>query len=222
MDLPQREALIAAHASGDLYFQQPPSRETGMATQPRRLRADDLPHIPVADPAVTGYELVDGQLVPVMGANPHHAELIVEVGALLRSFVRAGKLGRVFADPWIRLDLPHDPERVRAPDIAFLSNRTLRESGGVPGDFFRVAPDLAVEIYSPTSERKGRDFQQRVRDYLDAGVPLLWVIYPASRYAMAYHTDGTARLLREHEALDGESVLPGFTLSLAELFALLD
>ena len=75
-----------------------------MATQPRRLRADDLSHINPEDPAISGFELVDGELVPVMPANPHHAELIVEVGALLRSVVKDRQRGRVFADPWIRLE----------------------------------------------------------------------------------------------------------------------
>lgn len=193
-----------------------------MATQPRRLRADDLPHITVEDPALSGYELVDGELVPVMGANPPHAELILEVGALLRAFVKRRKLGRVFVDPWVRLALPRDPERVRAPDVAFVAAEKLRQSGGVPDDYFRIVPDLVVEIYSPSNERKRRDFHQRIRDYLDAGVPLLWVIYPASRYAAVYRADGSARVLREDEELDGETVLPGFRLPLADLFALLD
>jgi Uma2 family endonuclease len=193
-----------------------------MATQPRRLRADDLLHVRPEDPSVSGYELVNGELVPVMPANPHHAELIVEVGALLRAFVKDRQLGRVFADPWIRLGLERDPERVRAPDVAFVSNGKLQQGGGVPADYFRVIPDLLVEIHSPTNKRERHDFQQRIRDYLDAGVPLLWVIYPEARYAIAFRGDGSARVLREHESLDGETVLPGFELPLQELFAVLD
>jgi Uma2 family endonuclease len=189
-----------------------------MATQPRRLRADDLPHILPEDPAVSGYELVDGELVPVMPANPRHGELIVEIAALLRTFVKAEQLGRVFVDAWVRLGLERDPERVRAPDVAFVSNPKLRESGGVPHDYFRVVPDLVVEIQSPTNQRKPHDFQQRIRDYLDAGVSLLWVIYPEARYAIVFHADGSARVVREHESLDGETVLPGFEVPLRELF----
>lgn len=52
---------------------------------------------------------------------------------------------------------------------------------------------------------------------MDAGVPLLWVIYPAAAYALVHHPDGTARMVRETEALDGEDVLPGFRLHLGEL-----
>jgi Uma2 family endonuclease len=191
-----------------------------MATQPRRLRADDLSRITPEDPSISGYELVDGELVPVMPANPHHAELIVEISALLRSFVKDRQLGRVFADPWIRLALTHDAERVRAPDVAYVSNGKLQQSGGVPRDYFRVVPDLVVEIHSPTNRRQRHDFQQRIRDYLDAGVPLLWVIYPEARYAIAFHADGSARVVREDESLDGETILPGFQLPLEGLFAM--
>jgi len=193
-----------------------------MATQPQRLRADDLPDIAVEDPMVSGYELVNGELVPVSPANPERGGLMTWVGAELLAFVRKHRLGGVFTDAWVKLALPRDPERVRAPDVMFVSNEKLRLSGGIPSDYFRIVPDLVVEIYSPTNERKARDFQQRVRDYLDAGVPLLWVIYPAARYATIYHPDGSARVLREHESLDGESILPGFSLSLAQLFEALE
>jgi Uma2 family endonuclease len=222
MDLPRGVAQIAEHVRRRLYSERFSQTEMPMATQPRRLRADDLPRIPVDDPDIVGYELVDGSLVPVMPANPQHSELIVEVSAILRSFVRAHRLGRVFADPWVRLGLSRDRERVRAPDVAFFSNERLQQSGGVPDDFFRVVPDLTVEIFSPTNERKGRDFQQRIRDFLDAGAPLLWVIHPKERYATVYRADGSARLLREHESLDGEAVLPGLTVPLADLFARMD
>jgi Uma2 family endonuclease len=111
---------------------------------------------------------------------------------------------------------------VRAPDVAFVSLAKLQQSGGVPDDYFRILPDLVVEIHSPTNRRKPDEFQQRIRDYLDAGVPLLWVIYPEARYAIAFRADGSARVLREDESLDGETTLPGFQLPLRGLFALLD
>jgi Uma2 family endonuclease len=85
-------------------------------------------------------------------------------------------------------------------------------------DLLRIPPDLAVEIYPSTSNRKPGDFQKRIRDYLDGGVRLLWVIYPDARCAMVYRPDGSARMVREHEALEGEDVLPGLRIELAGLF----
>jgi hypothetical protein len=53
--------------------------------------------------------------------------------------------------------------------------------------------------------------------FVDASVPLLWVIYPETRYGMVHRSDGSARMVRESEEFDGEDVLPGFKMSLGEL-----
>jgi Uma2 family endonuclease len=186
-----------------------------MATQPKRLRADDVPNIPVTDPDCTGYELVDGELVPVIPAKRTHSGLAVEVVFRLRSFLQTAGIGRAFYDVWCRLPLPHDVERLRAPDVAYFSTDKLEAAGNA--EIFHVPPDLVIEIFSPTNQRRRGDFQQRVRDYLDAGVRLLWVIYPDAGYAMVHRADGSARMVRETQALDGEDVLPGFRLELGEL-----
>jgi Uma2 family endonuclease len=62
------------------------------------------------------------------------------------------------------------------------------------------------------------DVQRKVRDYLEAGTRLVWVVAPAAKTLTVYRADGSARLLTERDQLDGEAVLPGFTLSLAEIF----
>jgi Uma2 family endonuclease len=187
-----------------------------MATHPHRLRAEDVPRIPVTDPGITGYELVDGELAPVTPAKRPHAWLVVEVASLLRNHVVESGAGAVYGDVWCRIPLKKDPELLRAPDVAYFGDAKLDRSQG--DDIFRVPPDLAVEVFSPTNQRRRGDFQQRIRDWLDAGVRLLWVIYPDPQYAMVYRPDGSARMIRESEALDGEDILPGFRLDLGELF----
>ena len=190
-------------------------RRDAMATAPRRLRAADVPYIPVDDPSISGYELVDGELVPVMPSTRTPAKTAVELLVRLHSHVSALGSGEVIPDVWCRLGLPRDPERLRAPDIAYFSAEKLEAAGS--DEIFHVPPDLAVEVFSPTNDRKPGDFQQRIRDFLDAGVRLLWVIYPHAGYAMALRPDGSARMLREDDVLDGEDVLPGFRVTLREL-----
>ena len=186
-----------------------------MATQPRRIRAADVPHIPILEPESTGYELVDGELVPVMPATRTPSWVAGEVFGRMREHVLRTNAGAVYADVWCHLVLAYDPERLRAPDIAYFGPAKLESASD--DEIFHVVPDLAVEVFSPTNRRKPGDFQQRVRDYLDAGVPLLWIIYPDARYAMVHGPDGTARMKRESEALDGEEILPGFRLELGDL-----
>jgi Uma2 family endonuclease len=111
--------------------------------------------------------------------------------------------------------LRRDPERLRGPDVSFLSQSSLDRAGGESAGFFRGAPDLAVEI---ESAERPKAMQVRIQDYLDAGTPLLWVIHSETRSATVYHTDGSARLLRDSDVLAGEDVLPGLQIPLREVF----
>jgi Uma2 family endonuclease len=189
-----------------------------MSRPARRLRADDVLRIQAERGGDIGYELVNGELVPIMPASLPHGRIMARLGRHMDWHVSESRLGVVYTEAGFVLDVAGDPERLRGPDIAFLSNQTLEAAGGEPVEgFFRGAPDLAVEVQSP-NDRKG-DLQQRVREFLDAGAKLVWTIHPAARSAMVFRPDGSARLLRETEALDGEDVLSGFRLPLAELFS---
>jgi Uma2 family endonuclease len=186
-----------------------------MATNTNILSADDVLDLSVPE-GVSGYELVDGRPVPVMPASPLHGELIVEVAYRLRRFVEeAGLPGRVWSDVGFVLGLARDPERMRGPDVCYIErDRTV----GMDAErLFRGVPDLAIEIDLTSGRKPGG--QQRVLDYLEAGVRLVWVIDPQSRTAVIYRPDGSARLVREDEALDGEEVVPGFLQPLGSLFA---
>jgi Uma2 family endonuclease len=187
-----------------------------LGTHGMLLSADDLLQIPVP-PHLRGYELADGELVAVMAASAVHGRLIGEITGRIRDYLSARPLGQVYVDVGFVLGLPQDPERMRGPDISFISESTLREHGGEPErGWFRFAPDLVVEIDSPG--RKPRIEQQRIQDYIEAGVRLLWIVHCENRSATIYRADGTARLLREKDALEGEAVLPDFRLPLTELF----
>lgn len=74
-----------------------------------------------------------------------------------------------------------------------------------------MAPDLAVEVLSP-GNRAG-EVHARVADWLNAGTSLVWVIDPVRRVARVYRADGTASVVYEDAALEGEAVLPGFVMT---------
>jgi Uma2 family endonuclease len=182
-----------------------------MATKVR-LTAEDLWTMP----DVEGFcELVDGEIVEMSVPGPQHGGVVAELARRLGERAQALGAGRVVSHAGFRLELPRDPERVRAPDVAFVSASRL-EGGKLPVKVIQGAPDLAVEVVSPSDG--AAEVQQKVRDYLEAGSRLVWVLYPEARIASVYRPDGSARLLREGETLEGEDILPGLQVPLAELF----
>jgi Uma2 family endonuclease len=189
--------------------------ESSMAPKHDILSADDVLDLPVPD-GLIGYELADGQLLPVTPASGIHGQLTVEMGRVLKNYVLATGLGgNVFTDAGFILGLRRDPQRMRGPDVSYVAQAKL-DANPNRERLFRCAPDLAVEI-DLTSGKKPQG-QQRILDYLEAGTRLVWVIDPHARAATIYRPDGSARLLRGDETFDGEDVVPGFRLELGSLF----
>lgn len=160
------------------------------------------------------YELLHGRLLREPLAGAEHSWLGVMLGARLRDFVGDGNLGYVFgADCGFRIAT--DPDTVRAPDVAFVTGERL--PAGPPRGYVPFAPDLAVEIVSPTDRMS--DVTRKIVDYLDAGTRLVWVIDPATRTAAVHRTGNDVVMIRDGDVLDGGDVLPGFRLPLTDLLA---
>jgi Uma2 family endonuclease len=190
---------------------------TAAAKTRMRLTADDLLDLDVPE-HIRGYELENGELVEIIVPSVPHGRLQAQVIRHLGNYVEENSVrGEVYAELDIVLGLRRDPERVRRPDISFMTAESLHSQGGEPArGFFRGVPDLIIELDSP-GQRPSIN-EGRIQDYLDAGVRLLWVIHTDAASATMYHADGSARLVRRSEALEGEPVLPGFRLALARLF----
>ncbi len=187
-----------------------------MATQPRQIEPDDILEMDI--PAhLSGYELVDGKLVPVRPASPIHGWLMIKLGQQLLNHIEAHELGgRVITDAGFVLPLARDPRRLRGPDIAYLTAAQIEEHGEPGEHFARFMPVLAVEIDLKSRKKPGG--QERIRDYLEARIPLIWAIDPHKRTATVYRQDGSITQLSETDSLDGETAVPGFTLPLSTLF----
>ncbi|MFQ5932399.1 MAG: Uma2 family endonuclease [Nitrospiraceae bacterium] len=161
-------------------------------------------------------ELVNGEVIEMAPVGGVHGQLTGRIYRRLAAHVEQHGRGEVVVgDVGFVLSLPNDPERVRAPDVAFVSSPRL-PGGRLPQGFFQSAPDLAVEVLSPSDNPL--EVQQKVRDYLETGARLVWVVAPQAKTVTVYRADGSARLLREHERLEGEDVLPGLAIPLTEVF----
>jgi Uma2 family endonuclease len=158
-------------------------------------------------------ELLRGDIV-MSPAGSEHGTIAVAICAELRAHVRRHKLGAVFdSSTGFRLT----PEDVLSPDAAFVARVRLDALRGIPRGFFPGAPDLVVEVLSPSDTLEF--IHEKMARYFAHGARLGWVINPAERNALIYRGPDADRLLRANDALDGEDVLPGFRLPLAELFA---
>jgi Uma2 family endonuclease len=113
------------------------------------------------------------------------------------------------------ITLARNPDTVRAPDISVVRNdRYPRDY--VDSPIFEVAPDLAIEIRSPT-ERAGI-LRSKIRDYLDAGTTVVWVVEQRKRTVTIHTAGAPPRVVQGAERLTGDQVLPGFSCTLDEVF----
>lgn len=176
---------------------------------PALLRANDLLHPDIPERA----ELVRGVLVVREPPGFNHGAIVVRLASLLHDYVQSHNLGLVVAGD-AGFHLASDPDTVRGADVAFVRRERLPDPP--PVAFAAFAPDLAVEILSP-SDRPGAVLA-KVADYLSGGTRLIWVIDPMRRTARIYHEDGAELVIGERDALDGGSVLPGFSCPLDSIF----
>jgi Uma2 family endonuclease len=160
------------------------------------------------------YELVRGELNRMPPAGIQHGYIASRLNQRLLAYVEAHNLGLVCtAEAGFRL--ARNPDTVRAPDVAFIARERI-PAEGVPTGYWPGAPDLAVEIVSPSD--RFDDVVEKVVEYLAAGTRLVWVIPPRTHTVMVYRATGEVQLLRGHEELQGEEVLPGFTCPVSALF----
>jgi Uma2 family endonuclease len=161
-------------------------------------------------------ELVRGMVVREPRPGTHHGVVAIEIAHRLASFVKKHRLGIVIGDAGFVLE--QSPPSVRGPDAAFVS--TARIPPGAPRrGFWRLGPDLAVEILSPWN--RPRAVHEKLEQYFAAGTRVAWVVDPF-RETVAVHEPGKdARTLAASEVLGGEPVLPGFTVKVKELFPVL-
>ena len=159
------------------------------------------------------YELIDGVLVEkVMGFYKSYlAGLLIQY---LGTFVRERDLGVVAgADGTLKLV----PDQVRIPDVSFVAWERLPDRRLPAEPIPQLAPDLAVEIISKGNTRE--EMARKLCEYFDAGVRLVWYIFPETRSVRVYTDPQSETDLTDDAILDGGEVLPGFRLPLRQLFS---
>jgi Uma2 family endonuclease len=156
------------------------------------------------------FELIAGEIVEKMVSNPRSSKLGIRVGGRLSVWVEDRGLGVVTgADGGYIVN----GERY-IPDAAYISKA---RQPAQPADAYNpLAPDLAVEVLSPTNDDE--EMRVKVAHYTAAGT-LVWVIDPARQRVEVYQSGQPPKILTGDETLGGGDVLPGFTLSVSSIFA---
>jgi Uma2 family endonuclease len=160
------------------------------------------------------FELVRGEIIEMPPPMPEHGRVVVNAGFALESFGRQSGFGYCLSASAVLTE--RGPDTVRGPDISFYSQARWPRSEvgrGLPP----IPPDLAVEVVSP-SDRPGK-ISAKVAEYQGVGIPLIWVVYPASRVVVIHRSDGQPPLvLREGDAIENLPELPGFRCPVADFF----
>ena len=159
-------------------------------------------------------ELIRGTLIETMPAGREHGQIVMNLGAELRNYIKPRKLGvLVGSDSGVWLE--RDPDTVREPDIAFFSAEKIPLDADIPG-YAEVVPDLGVEVVSPS------DSQAAVNDkalmWLRYGARLVWVVHPDARVVNVHREGHPVAALGVRDALDGMDALPGFSCPVREIF----
>jgi Uma2 family endonuclease len=159
------------------------------------------------------WELIDGRFVFMSPTGVRHGVLVTRIARILSELVEGNRLGFVLTAD-VGFILRRKPDAVRAPDIAFL--RSQRLAAGLPSEFFEGAPDLAVEIMSPSD--RWPDMERKAQEFLAAGTTAVWVLDPEQKTARVCDRTGV-RLLGATDELACPSLLPGFVLRLTDIWA---
>jgi len=158
-------------------------------------------------------ELVRGELIMMSPGKGRHGAVCARITKALANYVDANDLGIVFGSS-AGYVIARDPDTVRESDISFLCKARLRDQDF--DAFLEGAPDLAVEVLSPSNTIA--EMREKIDDYLGAGCRVVWIVDPLRRSVVVYRREADPAILSEEDTLSAEEVLPGFSLLVREIF----
>lgn len=183
--------------------------ESATATEALLERLETLPE---------RYEVVNDEIREIEPMGAYEGSLASMLSFLLNGVAVSQKLGIAVTE--VLFALRTSPRLQREPDVAFVS-RSKRPSDGWPqSNAWPFVPDIAIEFVSPTN--LADDLEAKIGEYLAAGVPLVWVVYPRTERVHVFQPDHTARIFAAEETIDAGDVLPGFAFRFRDLTAMLN
>ena len=164
-------------------------------------------------------EVIEGEIVEMSPVGGLHHFVAGNIYDELRAFTRKHNLGFVFMDGLLYL-LHKEGKGIRGaqvPDVSYIRASDM-VSGWKIEQPYPGAPTLAVEVMSP--DDKIEEVLGRVRRYLQAGGEQVWLVFPKERELHQYHraTPNSVLIYQHEDTLEGETLLPGFSLKISDVF----
>ena len=166
-----------------------------------------------APPDLGRCELVRGELMMMSPGQRRHGTVCMRIGAALHGYVTTNNLGDVY-DSSVGYVVGRSPDTVREPDVSFIS--TERLVGQDLDAFVEGAPDLAVEVLSPSNT--DAEMRAKMDDYFRAGCRVVWIVDPQQRTVVIHRPNAAPVVLTENDTLTEEDLLPGFSAAVHEFF----
>jgi Uma2 family endonuclease len=158
------------------------------------------------------HEISEGELIIVPAPKSLHSRVASKVFNSIQAVLRESAFGEVFLEAGYLLS--RGPLTVRQPDVSALSKERIEITA--PDDYFEGAPELAVEIVSPS--HSAQDLEIKVEQYLQSGARQVWVLYPKTKRVHVFRPGSQVTVLGETQTLDAGDLLPGFSVKVADLF----
>lgn len=161
------------------------------------------------------YEVIHGELVTSPKNNFQHGTICTRLILALKIYNQTKRLGAVLDSStgfWMQ------NRNCRAPDVSFILKSRLDALNFKPSSkaFFPGAPDLAVEIFSPTNSKA--EIDDRITDFFSSGTRRAWIIHPDERFVEVCDSSVQRQLVGSGGFLEGGEILPGFRYPVADLF----
>jgi len=188
-----------------------------MAVQQAQTRCLTVEDLYEMDDLPERFEVIRGEIVEMPPPMWRHTSVSGRIYAAILMWLQTHPIGVIVGADGGYV-LARNPLIVLIPDISFIPHDRVPTDDAVD-QIPEGAPDLVVEVVSP-SDRASR-VHDKVMTYLEFGAKIVWVIDPPRKTAMVYLSTqpGDSQILHVSDSMDGEDVLPGFTLSLADIFA---
>lgn len=159
-------------------------------------------------------ELLDGELIRMSPAGFEHGSITLKLAWPIARHVEEHQLGIVCAAETGFL-LKRNPDTVRAPDLAFVSQARVEQVGSVKG-YWPGCPDMVAEVVSPNDAYS--EVQAKALAWIEAGCRVVWIVDPKQKHVTEFRSQTLIRVFTVKDRLAAADVFGDWSIEVGKLF----